>query len=45
MESSDCIQKMLWEMDLSLILFNTFFGIYSIPKGSKYTAVLLSVNN
>ena len=45
MQSSDCIQKMLWEIDLSLILFNTFFGIYSIPKESKYTAVHLSVNN
>ena len=32
-------------IDLSLILFNTPWGIYSIPKESKYTAVFLSINN
>ena len=29
-------------MDLSLILLNTPWGIYSVPKESKYTAVFLS---
>ena len=29
---------------LSLILFNTSCGIYSIPKESKYTAVFQSMN-
>ena len=32
-------------MDLYLILFITFSGIYSISKESKYTAVFLSINN
>ena len=32
-------------IDLSLILFNTSWGLYSIPKESKCTAALLSVNN
>ena len=36
---------MLCVIDLSLILFNTSCGIYSIPKESKYTAVFLSINN
>ena len=44
-ESSDCILNMLCVMDLSLILFNTSWGIYSILKESKYTAVFLSVGN
>ena len=32
-------------MNLSLILFNTSGGIYSISKESKYTAVFLLINN
>ena len=32
-------------IDLSLILLNTSWGIYSIPKESKYTLVFLSINN
>ena len=34
----------LREIDLFLILLNTFWRIYSIPKESKYTSVFLSVN-
>ena len=36
---------MLCVLDLSLILSNTFCGIYSITKESKYTAVFLSINS
>ena len=36
---------MLFVTDLSLILFHTSCGIFSIPKESKYTAVFLSINN
>ena len=32
-------------IDLSLILFNTCGGTYSIPKESKYTVAILSINN
>ena len=32
-------------MNLSFILLNTPWEIYSIPKESKYTAVCLSINN
>ena len=32
-------------MNLSLILFNTSCGMYSILKKLKYTAVFLSINN
>ena len=32
-------------MDLSLILLNASWGIYSMPKEPKYTAVSLSINN
>ena len=35
----------MWVINLSLIFFNTSWGIYSIPKESKYTAVLLSLND
>ena len=42
---SDCIFNMLCVLDLSLILSNTFCGIYSIKKESKYTAVFLSINS
>ena len=37
MESSSCITNILWVVDLSLILFKTSYGIYSIAKESKYT--------
>ena len=40
-----CIPNILWVIDLSLILFNTSWGTYSISKGSKYTALFLSINN
>ena len=40
-----CILDILWVIDLSWILFNTSWGIYSIPKESKYTALILSINN
>ena len=36
---------MLLVIDLSQILFDTSWGIYSIPKESKYTAVFMSINN
>ena len=36
---------MLRVIDLSLILFNSSWGIYSIPKESNYKAVLLSITN
>ena len=36
---------MLWVTDLSFILFNTFWGIYSFPKEPEYTTVLLPTNN
>ena len=35
----------MWVIDLPSILFNSSWGIYSIPKESKYTAKLLSINN
>ena len=35
----------MWVIDLFLILFNTSWGIYSLPKESKYTAKFLSINN
>ena len=35
----------MWVIDLSLILFNISWGIYLISKESKYTAVLLLMNN
>ena len=40
-----CILNMLCVIDLSLILFNTSCGIYSVLKKSNYTAVSLSINN
>ena len=39
------IPNLLWVIDLSLILFNTCRGTYSIPKESKYTVAILSINN
>ena len=36
---------MLYVMNLSLILFNTSCGMYSILKRLKYTTVFLSINN
>ena len=36
---------MLRVMDLSLILFKTSCGTYSIPKEAKYNATFLSINN
>ena len=35
----------MWVIDLSLSLFNTSWGKYSIPKDSKYLSVFLSTNN
>ena len=32
-------------VDLSLILLNTSWGIYSVLKESKYTVVFVSINN
>ena len=32
-------------IDLSLILFDTFYRIYSIPKKAKQTAVFQSISN
>ena len=32
-------------MDFSLILLNTSCRVYLIPKNSKYTTVLLSIDN
>ena len=45
MNSLSCVLNILWLIDLSLTLFNTSWRIYSIPKKSKYTAKLLSINN
>ena len=45
MESLSCILNILWVIDLSLILFNTAWGIYSIIKESNYRDVFLSINN
>ena len=39
------ILNLLWVIDLSLILCNTCGGTYSIPKESKYTVAILSINN
>ena len=39
------ILNILWVIHLSLILVNTYCGIHSIPKKSKYTAVFPSINN
>ena len=36
---------MLWVIDVSLILFTTSWGVYSIPNESKYTAKFISINN
>ena len=36
---------MLFVIDLSLILLNTSYGIYSPPKDSNYTAVFLLIIN
>ena len=44
-ELSGCILNVLQLIDLSLILFNTSWRIYSILKESKNTAVLFSINN
>ena len=43
-QSSTCILNISCVVNC-LFDFNTFWGIYSIPKESKYTAVFLSVNN
>ena len=43
-DSLSFILNILQVIDLSLILFNTSWGIYSIPKESKYTTVFLSMN-
>ena len=37
--------NMLCVMDLSLILYNTSWGLYPIKKESKFTSVFLSINN
>ena len=42
---SSCILSILSVIDLSLILFNTTCGIYSIAKESKYTAVFVLLIN
>ena len=39
------ILNILWVIDLSLILLNTSWGIYSVFKESKYAAQFLFVNN
>ena len=36
---------MLWVIDLSLILFNSFWKIYSIPKESMHTTKIFLINN
>ena len=42
-ESSSCIPNILCVIDL--ILLNTFCGVYSVLKESKYTVIFLSINN
>ena len=37
--------NILWVIDLSLILFNTSLGLYTIPKDSNYMAKFLPINN
>ena len=44
-KSLSCILNILWVIDLSLILFNTSCGMYSIPKESMYTALFPSIIN
>ena len=44
-EPTDCILNMLWGTGLSLVLVNTSWWLYSVPKESKYTPLFLSVNN
>ena len=44
-DSLSGILNILWVIELSLILFNTSCGIYSIPKESNYTAKFLSINS
>ena len=39
------LSNMLWLIEISLILLNTSWGIFSIPKDSKFTPILLSINN
>ena len=34
-----------WAIDISLILFNSSWVIYLIPKESKYAVICLSINN
>ena len=36
---------MLYGIDFPSMLFNTSYGIYSIPKESKYTVVFPSIDN
>ena len=36
---------MLYVIDLFLVLFSISCGIYSIPKESKYTAIIMSINS
>ena len=40
-----CFLNILRVIDLFLISFNTSWGIYSIPKESKYRVVFLAINN
>ena len=44
-ESSSCVLNVLWVMNLSLILSNSSWQIYSKPKESTYTAIFVSINN
>ena len=44
-EPLPCILNILWVIDLSLILFNTSWRIYSTPKEPNYKLVFLSINN
>ena len=44
-DSLSCILNILLVIDLSFTLFDTSWGVYSISKESKYTAVFLSINN
>ena len=43
-ESSNCILTIFRVVDISLILLNTFSGMYSILKESKYAAVFWPIN-
>ena len=44
-DSLSCILNLLSVIDLSVISFNTFRGLHSVPKEFKYRINFLTINN